>query len=154
MIRKAELGDTFDIKEVHSSAIRRLCSPYYSPAQIDAWANWKEEYIFEAIQKCPHFVVNCSGKRVTGFASLRPDLSIWHVYVHPDYTLRGFGQELLKDLENYVSLQGKKDSILESSLNASDFYIKQGYKKTGESIVIINEEKIDVISMEKELFRK
>jgi ribosomal protein S18 acetylase RimI-like enzyme len=53
--------------------------------------------------------------------------------VDPHYQNAGIGSSLLADLEKRVKLRGAHYIVLNSRESATGFYIKNGYKKTGEA---------------------
>ncbi len=51
------------------------------------------------------------------------------VFVHPDYQGRGVGGKLMQTLEKLAKSLGRTEVILHASINAVEFYEKQGYTK-------------------------
>jgi len=71
--------------------------------------------------------------------------------VHPDFQHRGFGQEILEDLEKRAKEKGYKKLKLDTGRKwtiAIKFYEKNGYKETGRQLFSNG---YDAISYEKEL---
>lgn len=58
--------------------------------------------------------------------------------VHPDYQRRGFGQEIIEELEKRAKDMGYKKMILDSHpkwTKAQNFYKKNGYRETGRGML-------------------
>lgn len=129
-VRKTRLEDCRRVAHVHRASIRKICSSCYDQDVIDIWA---------------------SGSTANG---VRRSLNnrIWLVYVHPKWVGLDIGKKLIQRLESDMLKKGFKDIKLESSLNAYNFYLRNGYKKVKKkSLEFRNGLKIPCIEMKKAL---
>lgn len=151
MIRQAEIKDAARIKKIHTASVRALCAPFYTPDQIKTWTAGTPDGMRRVIEQSPYFIVMETNKTITGFASLRPDFSIWHLYIDPACVQKGIGTALLKNMEEFLLKAGHKTITLDSTLSAAEFYRRNGYEDIGKSHVHMADQKIEVIKMKKML---
>mgnify|MGYP002639372164 CR=1 FL=1 len=126
-----ELADIFD-RAVHETA-----TSHYSQEQIDAWAprpidlkSWQKR----CNVKQPFVYV--SEDKPVAFLELDPDGHIDCHYVHPHYSRRGIGSELLEyALEKIVQSQLSR-AYVEASHLAKGLYLKHGFKIVRENQVL------------------
>jgi putative acetyltransferase len=126
-IRPAVAFDAPAICRVHQRAVRVLCRPDYTPAQIEAWIGPRraEDYIAAMNSGERLWVAEVSGT-VVGFAGVKND-EITAVYVDPAHARHGLGQALLQAAEQSARAHGVHCLVVEASLNAVPFYRHAGY---------------------------
>ncbi|HEU5139412.1 MAG TPA: GNAT family N-acetyltransferase [Bacillales bacterium] len=132
MIRTAQLKDAEAICEVHTSAIRGLCSSHYSKEEITAWTSMikPESYPSVIADDKKLILVAQENDVIVGFGQVDfTDQEIEAVYVSPGVAGSGVGKKLLNGLEVFSRRQGLKTLKLSASLNACDFYARAGYYK-------------------------
>ncbi len=154
VIRSARADDIDDFKEVVKSSITVLCKDYYSEEQIEGllkqypgpelYRRWLNERVL---------IVAEMDEKIIGFAQFDPARSgIEAVHVLPEYTYLGIGRNLVREIEKIAREKGVKKLVLDSSINADEFYSKCGYMKKGIGKVKCNNGvELDTISYEKEL---
>jgi N-acetylglutamate synthase-like GNAT family acetyltransferase len=87
--------------------MRRMCSQYAHSETIVVAENYDRD--------------------LAGFACLSNFNRINGVYVHPDFMCRGIGTQLLTEIERMVINRKIKTIWVLSSIEATDFYRKNGY---------------------------
>ncbi len=139
------------MKNIHTLSVRDLCSRDYSPSQIDVWTSGTDDGFAEVIKQSPFSLVYEVDGVPVGFATLRPNNSLWHLYVLPSCSRKGIGSALLAGVEDYLLKQSASFLGLESSVTARNFYIKHGYDVLKEKVVQFGGVDIPVIAMMKKL---
>lgn len=148
VVREARPADTERMAAAHAAATVGLGRTAYDERQVRAWARGRYEYPVEADDAR---VVVAVGERtdgqgaaydeVLGFAELRfeagdylagVDGEVRAVYVHPAVARRGVGAALYADLERAAHEAGLGSLGLWASLNAVDFYERQGFDRVEE----------------------
>jgi putative acetyltransferase len=129
-IRDADVDDTSNLIIHCLNKINRL---HYSDKVIDEIiAKNTPENIKNDMQDELIVVADLYGK-IIGTARVQTEKKknyFGSVFVHPDYINQGIGRELLNNLEELLSRQGTEKVIILSSVNAVEFYEKQGYERT------------------------
>ena len=130
-IRKATKNDIVQFKEVIKSSILFLCRDYYTLDQLRALlGQFPEHTLYEKWLNERVMVVAENNQGIIGFAQYNTDLKfIEAVHVAPQQARQGIGKRLLGELELIAAGKGALKITLESSLNATQFYDKCGYKK-------------------------
>jgi GNAT superfamily N-acetyltransferase len=152
-VRKTRLEDCRRVAHVHRTSIRKICSSRYDQDVIDTWAGGCSANGVRRSSKrkeANNIVVEVDGIICGIGASLNN--RIWLVYVHPKWSGLGLGDKLIQRLESDMLKKGLKDITLESSLNAYNFYLRNGYKKVKKkSLEFRNGLRIPCIKMKKTL---
>ena len=146
-IRPATPSDAQRIHELHRDSVRALCASFYEPAIIDGWLRGRTPagYLL-GISNGATFVAETHSK-IIGFSEgiLGEVLA---VFVDPQYAGRGVGTALLsRALDLAVGAGGAVR--LESTLNATGFYERFGFRQISHSIVRRNDVDVPVVIMEK-----
>lgn len=151
LIRLAKANDAASLVDVHTRTIMALRGYGYSDEQLRAWSSGTPEGFARVIKTSPFCIVFDIDHCIVGFATLREDFSLWHLYVNPTKAGQGIGTALLNAIENYLRQKGIEKVKLESSHNAKSFYLKRGYQEIGEKTLLFSGVKMPVSVMEKEL---
>jgi putative acetyltransferase len=132
-IKPAVVSDAEDMLKIHSAAVRKTASPYYTSEIIENWAcplteEMRQKYV-EAIQRKDEIsVVARIDGRAVGFGWVVPkEKELRAVYVHPDFGRRGVGKRILETLESMAVERGVDILEGDASLNAERFYVKNGF---------------------------
>lgn len=133
-IRDAIEGDVDDIYNIHTEAIRKKCSSHYGTEDIDVWvARQNKEKYLPYIAAREIVVAEKLGK-VVGFGHLLDckesdwkTMQIRGLFVLPDCGVKGVGSALMKELEKRARDCSAYCLIVQSSLNAVEFYRKCGF---------------------------
>jgi len=147
-IRLANLSDTEIIHCTHTSAVRNLCSAFYTELESNGWLkNCSPNSYIGPIEKGNLFVAE-RHKKILGFGEAIPGTVI-AVYVAPEHTGKGVGGRLLC---HAITLAGECHSgpiRLESTLNARKFCEHAGFKVICDSSAKRNGVEIPVVMMER-----
>ena len=136
-VRRAKPADARGILEVHRRAVHEIAGEVYDDEILEAWSppvddERVEQFIggvFESEESNVMFVA-IDGTRVLGFSEVVPaNEELRAVYVDPEFTGRGLGTALLRQAEWAATQAGVDRLELDASLNAVDFYEKNGYTR-------------------------
>ncbi|MCM3902313.1 MAG: GNAT family N-acetyltransferase [Pyrinomonadaceae bacterium] len=153
-IRRAAMGDVPALQELIAASVRTLSLPYYNAQEIDSALTYVFGVDRQLIQDATYFVaeldgqiVGCGGwsKRKTLFGGdqaqsvrvddlLNPNKDAARVrafYVHPKWSRRGIGKQILKACEEAASESGFKVLELIATLPGEPLYSSQGYERIG-----------------------
>ncbi|MBA3354534.1 MAG: GNAT family N-acetyltransferase [Pyrinomonadaceae bacterium] len=151
-IRLAAMEDVPTLQELIAASVRGLSLPYYSAREIDSALMHIFGVDRQLVHDATYFVaeiggqiVGCGGwsKRKTLFGGdqahsvrvdelLNPETDAARVrafYVHPRFSRRGIGRELLKACEEAASKSGFTGLELIATLPGEPLYSAQGYEK-------------------------
>lgn len=151
-IRQAAMEDVPALQELIAEAVRTLSLPYYSPREIDSALTHVFGVDRQLIHDGTYFVaeieaqiVGCGGwsKRKTLFGGdqaesvridelLNPETDAARVrafYVHPSWSRRGIGSQILRACEEAASESGFTMLELIATLPGEPFYSAHGYER-------------------------
>jgi putative acetyltransferase len=128
MIRPAKIDDAQAICALHERSIMQLCANDYTPEQIRAWSSGPPERFVKIINQSPYMAVFETANQIAGFVTLKPDLSIWQLYIDPDFIGRGIGSNLLETALDFATSTNMREISTKSSLTAQRFYERHGFK--------------------------
>jgi putative acetyltransferase len=129
MIRIATTEDAQSIHELHTISVRSLCKEHYSEEQINAWLTGRYPEGYRGIARHEMFVFE-DDDGIKGFGHA-VEGEILAIFVDPEYINQGIGSDILK---HAIKLATKDKTCLvklKSTLNASGFYSKFGFKVVG-----------------------
>jgi len=129
MIRNATKEDAQSIHELHTRSVRSLCQDHYSEEQITAWLTGRTPEGYRGIARNEMFVFE-DNDGIKGFGHA-VEGEILAIFVAPEYINKGIGYDILK---HAIKLATKDQTCLvklKSTLNASCFYRKFGFKVVG-----------------------
>jgi putative acetyltransferase len=133
-VRAAVPTDAEAILHVHNAAVHKTAGAYYPPEVLEAWAAKLTEENHQRVGRetaDEEMIVLVAevDARLAGFGMVVPgDEELRAVYVHPAYGRRGVGTAILKRLEEFAAQRGVKRLNVASSINAEEFYARQGYE--------------------------
>jgi GNAT superfamily N-acetyltransferase len=153
-IRLAALEDVPTLQELIAESVRALSLPYYSEWEIDSALVHVFGVDRQLIHDATYFVaeiegqiVGCGGwsKRKTLFGGdqaqsarvdelLNPEMDAARVrafYVHPQWSRRGIGRQILKACEEAARESGFTMLELIATLPGEPLYSAQGYERIG-----------------------
>lgn len=126
-IRPGQPEELAALIELQNLAIEALCCLDYNSKQIVAIV---EEQVRARQARDEHwFVAEVEGQMVGFSAIAKHQPEIGGVYVHPAWTRRGVGAQLIAALEQQAQTQHFGTLTVLSSLTAIAFYTKQGYRQ-------------------------
>lgn len=133
-IRDAIEGDVDDIYNIHTEAIRKKCSSHYGTEDIDVWVARQNKAKYLPSIAAREIVVAEKLGKVVGFGHLLDckesdwkTMQIRGLFVLPDCGVKGVGSALMKELEKRARDCSADCLIVQSSLNAVEFYRKCGF---------------------------
>lgn len=146
-IRQARREDAPRLHELHTAAVRSLSAQCYAPDIVEGWlGNRNPQGYFPPIERGAMFVAE-SDARVIGFGEAVKGVVI-AVYVDPAAVGRGVGRAIL----NYALEIAHRDHDgpirVESTLDATAFYEKHGFREIARSTIKRNEVDVPVVLME------
>ena len=156
-INLAKEEDAESIQKLHRASVRTNAGAFYSTEIIEAWAKPNTKEVIEKIKNAIEdpkalLAVARLDEKVLGFGSVVPEENeLRAVYIDPQYGRLGIGTKILQFLENIAVEHNVKKLRLSASLNAEDFYTKNGYKvvdhsfhtlRTGMKMKCVNMEKL------------
>jgi putative acetyltransferase len=146
-IIKAAAGDATRIYLLHLWSVRELCKDSYSEEQISGWLKHRSpEGYLPGIEAGEMFLA-MSGQEIAGFGHAAPG-EILAIFVAPEFAGRGAGTLLLRHGID-IACSGYQGPIcLESTLNAREFYKKNGFVEMERISVRRGEALLPVIRME------
>lgn len=160
VVRRAREQDAPFIHEAHMKSIREICSRDYTEEEIKAWGGreYLEDIRLSAIRDDFVWVVEKKGK-VVGFGHMQLGVGInkdeGHIkglYLTPEVLGQGLGQAIIFMMEEEAAKVHIKRMTLSSTLNALEFYRKNGYRElTGPTCVNINGTPVRCYPMEKRM---
>ena len=129
-IREATKSYTDAIHAIHVAAIRALCASVYTPEEIGTWSSNPDVARYaRQMDEGRKFLLAVEDANIYGFGVLdATKKEIAGLFVHPDYTGKGIGAQLLRRLESIAIGCDIRLLRVHASLNAQRFYEKYGYK--------------------------
>lgn len=146
-LRRGQPGDAPRLHEIHTSATRTLCAPFYETSVIDGWLQGRDPAIYVPLLERGALFVAESDAGVLGFGEAAPG-SVVAVYVDPLATGRGVGTAILSYAIEVARRDHEGPIRLEATLNARAFYEKRGFHETHRTSVRRNHVDIAVVGME------
>ncbi|MFC4552559.1 MULTISPECIES: GNAT family N-acetyltransferase [Halorussus] len=136
-VRLARPDDAPAILALHVAAIRARAPDAYDERQVAAWARkdgGPERY---PVEEDGHFLVVAERDgEVAAYGELVPgQAEVRAVYVHPAAHGRGVGSAVLARLEGEARRRGLDELVCWSSLNATGFYDRAGYRRVAERTI-------------------
>jgi GNAT superfamily N-acetyltransferase len=174
-IRLAAIDDIPALQELIVASVRTLSLPYYSAQEIDSGLMYVFGVDRQLIHDATYFVaeidgqmVGCGGwsKRKTLFGGdqalstrvdelLNPETDAARVrafFVHPNWSRRGLGKQILKACEEAASQSGFTRLELAATLTGEPFYSALGYSIVKPfDIPLPDNQSLPVILMEKRM---
>lgn len=150
-IRPATVGDRHALWRVHTQAIRVSAARHYNAAQIEAWAGrLTPEGYRSPRQDWPYcfFVAELEEGRIVGFGELNLKTGeVEAVFVDPEFGRRGIGRQILQALEDLAERQGLTTLVVDASLNAVEFYEREGYRQAEPTVCVYGKNAVEVPGM-------
>ncbi len=126
-IRLAKVQDANAISYLVKKSIENTNKDAYTQQQIE---NWKKSYRIATVKKrMDTHTYFCAfiGKKLVGVVGIRED-ELVGMYVSIFKRKRGVGIVLLNHLEKFAMNKGLKQLVLNSTINAKEFYLKHGFR--------------------------
>lgn len=125
MIRIAETADYVAMDTVFRASTKAFCVKDYGSKTIEAWAGepWPERFVVSLEQGCQQYVTLVANNLACfGELNIKKQLLL-SLFVSPEHA----GQEMIKFLFAKAITAGIKVLHVNSSLNAANFYLRNGF---------------------------
>ncbi|WP_019028277.1 GNAT family N-acetyltransferase [Colwellia piezophila] len=135
MIRIAEQSDYIDMDSVFRASAKALCVRDYDLKTILAWVGEArpERFIRSVNDGCTLYVKVLEDK-IACFGELNIERQLLlSLFVSPDYAGQGIGKEMIEFLFTKARDAGIKVLKVDSSLNAANFYLRNGFVEQSKS---------------------
>jgi GNAT superfamily N-acetyltransferase len=135
MIRVANQSDYIEMDSVFRASAKALCISAYDSQTVLDWVGEArpERFVQSAKEGCTQYV-NIVENKVTCFGELNISKQLLlSLFVMPEYAGMGIGQEMIQFLLTKASEAGIKTLKLDSSLNAANFYLRNGFVEQSKS---------------------
>ena len=145
-IRTATSEDAARLNELHIASVRALCSGHYTPEIIEGWllGRTPDGYL-EPIRRAAIFVAESDGE-IVGFGEAGPGVVI-AVYVERSMVGLGIGRRILQHALALARRAGCNPVMVESTLNASAFYRRHGFREVSRASVKRNHVEVPIVVM-------
>jgi len=135
MIREAKQSDYNAMDFVFRASAKKLCAASYGSEVIEAWAgeSWPERFIKGANDGNQQYVLLVD-EVVVCFGSINIERKLLvSLFVSPEFVGQGLGQIMINFLFDLAKSKGVEVLHLDSSLNAVNFYARNGFKEKARS---------------------
>jgi len=152
-LRKANRSDDIGMWLVRTAAINDIGEKYYPRSEIAKWASVEMPKKFGEIVERDDWYVAVQGDEIvaTGLLDVSGK-SLGAIFVRPDQQRKGLATMMLSKLEDVARDKGIDRLTLESTLNAFEFYEKNGFSIVKRSKYRLqNGYELDCIVMEKRI---
>ncbi|KAA2237459.1 GNAT family N-acetyltransferase [Salinarimonas soli] len=137
---------------IFQASVEELTGDDYTEAQQAAWASEADdEAAFGARLAAGLTLVATLDGTAVGFASLKDNLLVDLLYVHPDAVGQGVGTALCDGLERLAAARGAKEIKADASDNAEGFFTARGYQPQRRNTVTIGGEWLATTTLMKPL---
>jgi len=150
-IRRADIDDIQEIKQLFRETILNVNRKDYTTAQVECWsARGNDDNVWKERLKEQYFIIAITRNIIVGFAALKMDGYLNSLFVHKDYQNIGVASSLLSEIERYAERNNLRILTADVSITARPFFEKKGYLVMKQQIVDIGV-KMSNYKMQKEL---
>lgn len=127
-LRPALPADHADLAILFQAAIEELAFNDIDEAQRVAWQAKSEDAAAwsKQLSALLTLIAEEDGEPV-GFAAMRDNSIVEHVYVHPDLAFMGVGTQLIDALERLAAARGSRKLEVAATDNAREFFERLGF---------------------------
>lgn len=129
--------DEYDeVIKLITQTVHTVCKNDYTKEELSAWApaNFNINKFRSALSDCLN--LGAFEKSVlVGFISVERSGYINRLYTHKDFLRRGIATALLRKAQCWAKEKGICELSLDSSKTAVNFYLKNGFEKSGVSVL-------------------
>jgi len=137
-IRKADINDLPDLKQLYYDTISEVCKRDYDQVQIAIWrSSVSNVERWDSLLEQQFFIVGEEKGKIIGFASLDMDY-IDMLFVHKDHQSKGVAKNLYQKIEREAKKNNQKKLMAYVSKTAKVFFEKQGFNDCKEQEVILH----------------
>ena len=142
--------DAVSLARLHRRTIRSINKKDYSPEEIAVWSGRTSAKRFRNLTKLNRRYVAWENKRIVGFGDYRNN-EVMGLYIHRNCIGKGIGTQLLTKIERMVYVNGGRTLKCISTVTARHFYEKNGFRVIKKTIHQIQNQKLPVFKMRKQL---
>jgi putative acetyltransferase len=144
--------DTMALRELFAQSIDVLTEEDYDEEQRVAWASEAEdaEAFAKRLSGMVTLVVEVDGELV-GFGSLKDNMVVDMLFVHPYAAGEGVGSTILDALERLAKARGSETLTVQAGDTATLFFEARGYKGTERSAVLRDDLWLTMTTLVKQL---
>jgi putative acetyltransferase len=130
---KENIEDAKAVSQIVIRCLKEINAQYYPSDVIESMIQQNQpKRIIDVAKKQLVIVAENVAEEIIGFATFNDNM-FGSVFIDPDIHRQKIGTKLIKALENLAKTQGSTEVTLHASVNAVNFYIKQGYLKGKET---------------------
>lgn len=127
-IKRATLNDIPLIQDLFSNTISESNQADYTQEQLTAWIKRSENAdLWERRIQNQYFIVAFLNNELVGFASLRKDGYLSHLFVNKKTQHKGLGRLLMQKIETFAYKNEMFQIIADASITAVKFFEKIGF---------------------------
>lgn len=121
-------ADFEHLRQIYRQTVKKLAPSLYSPIQVEAWSAAPDNLNnFQYFIFAPDTYLLLIHQQIIGFCGLRKNGHIASLYVHSDYTRKGYGTRLLNYVLNIGINQGIKRFFTEASFFSYPVFTRCGF---------------------------
>ena len=146
-LEKGKIEDSERIYQIHTSAIKQLCSSHYGEKEISTWAGKQKRETYIPFLERGDIIVAKKNGIVVGFihhilhnketntseSCLKEcsdnKLEIKGLFIDPSFARNGLGRLLIKEVETIAMKKDVGIMSVSASLNSLPFYQKMGFEE-------------------------
>lgn len=138
IIRKGEINDLPEIRQLFTETINEICKKDYDPQQLEAWKSGAEnEERWMNVISNQFVLIAVSDGQMTGFCTLDQGNYIDLLFVHKDYQHKGIASLLYGLIEREALQHHEKEITADVSKTARPFFEKIGFQVVTEQAVYV-----------------
>ncbi len=129
ILRPFAAADLEIVAAIYTASIHTLAAPFYSPAQITAWAPPVPDLARWTKRLAPlQTIVADAAGALAGFTSYTLAGYLDLLFVHPAFARRGVATRLYAQAESALRAKGVTAFTTDASLAARSFFERQGFR--------------------------
>jgi GNAT superfamily N-acetyltransferase len=129
IVRQLKKSDAKAASNLIIRCLREINSQFYPKRVIKKMEKlYTPDHIINFAKDRLFLVAEDLNEEIIGTATISENM-FGSVFISPDHQRQGIGAKVMQSLEELVKAQGKNEVILHASINAVQFYEKQGYKE-------------------------
>ena len=155
-----KIEDSNRIYQIHTSAIKQLCSTHYGEKEISLWAGKQREETYIPFLEKGDIIVAKKNGNVVGFIHHMEStedvngLRVKGLFIDPSFARSGMGRLLMQEVEAIALKKGITIMRVSASLNSLPFYQKMGFTAVEQKLHQITCEcAVECVSMVKHLIK-
>ena len=141
------IEDSGRLYQIHTSAIKELCSSHYAEKEIALWAGKQKQETYVPFLQNGDIIVAKKDGMVVGFIHhiknsqevhtnelstkecSNDEVTVKGLFIDPNFVRKGVGKLLLKQVEAIALENGVAIMKVSASLNSLPFYSKMGFQE-------------------------